>query len=95
MQHRRYVLDGIMQFSPPVDPETNPTFDLNAAVPRGGHHLNDPGNALLLAFASSNSPSEEVTPMNDEQALDKVLSHQAIVELGCRVARGSIVVILI
>ena len=88
MQHRRYVLDWIMQFTPPVDTETNPTFDLNTAVPRGGHHLSDPGNALLLAFASSASPSEEVTPMNDEQALDKVLSHQAIVELGCRVARG-------
>lgn len=88
IQHRHYVLDWIMQF-PEAKPDGSvPAFNLANGVPMGGHHFKDPGNALLLAYASTARLSTEVAAMNDSEALDKVLSHQTIVELGCRVARG-------
>ena len=88
MQHRHYVLDWIMQFPEPAPGGMNTAFNLAHGVPMGGHHYRDPGNALLLVYASAAQNNKEVTAMNDSEALDKVLSHQAILELGCRVARG-------
>ena len=88
MQHRHYVLEWIMQFPEPGPSGCPPAFNLQGLVPLGGHHLQDPGNALLLAYAADHKESKETTAMNDAEALDRVISHQAIIELGCKYARG-------
>jgi len=88
MQHRQYVLDWIVQLPEAVGAEPPPAFALNGQVPTGGHHMQDPGNALLLAYAANGAKPQEDTIMNETEALDRVVSHQAIVELGFRYARG-------
>jgi len=88
MQHRHYVLDWIRQFDGVVGAASQDTFSLTAGCPRGAHYLQDSGNALLIAHASNNSNKTEALDMNASQALDDVISHQAIIELGCRCARG-------
>ena len=96
MQQRNYVLDWIMQY--PAAAEASaiaPGFLLSSGVPQGAHHPQDPGNALLQAYASTGPgaptgdggmPKERA--MDDHSGLEKVIAHQAIVELGCRYARG-------
>ena len=88
MQHRHYVLDWIMQFPKSQFLGESAAFDLHGMTPTGGHYLADPGNALLMAFAADQRPMQENPTMNEADALDRVLSHQAIIELGCRYARG-------
>jgi len=88
MQHRHYVLDWIRQFPPASTPTEATPFDLASAVPSGAHYPDDAGNALLLAYASQKREKTEDTTMNEAEAIDKVMSHQAIVELGCRYVRG-------
>jgi len=88
MQHRHYVLDWIRQFDGVVGSASQDTFSLGAGCPRGAHYLQDSGNALLIAHASRNSNKTEALDMNASQALDDVVSHQAIIELGCRYVRG-------
>jgi len=63
-------------------------FDLGSAAPRGAHYPEDAGNALMLAHASQKRETTEDTAMNEAEAIDQVVSHQAIVELGCRYVRG-------
>lgn len=88
MQHRHYVLDWIRQFPPASTPSEVMPFDLGSAAPRGAHYPEDAGNALLLAHASQKRETTEDTAMNEAEAIDQVVSHQAIVELGCRYVRG-------
>jgi hypothetical protein len=88
MQYRHYVLDWIRQFDGVVGSASQDTFSLGSGCPRGAHYLQDSGNALLIAHASRNSNKTEASDMNASQALDDVVSHQAIIELGCRYVRG-------
>lgn len=88
MQHRHYVLDWIRQFPSTSTPQEATPFDLDSAAPRGAHYPEDAGNALLIAYASQKREKTEDTTMNEAEAIDKVVSHQAIVELGCRYVRG-------
>lgn len=89
MQHRRYVLDWIVQrpFMTKQD-DVPPAFSLSHQVPTGGHYTADAGNALLTLLASQRSLATEVPTMSDPSLLDKVVSHQAITELNYRYCRG-------
>lgn len=89
MQHRQYVLEWIMQFSTPSAGGDVPAFSLNLGVPCGGHGVADAGNALMLALAAGKHSDQGSPSMLDEAAaLDKVVSHQAIIELSCQYCRG-------
>lgn len=89
MQHRHYVLDWIRQFPSGASPATAASFNLASSAPAGAHFPQDPGNALLLAHARQQQKnSSEVSTMTEPEALDHALSYQAILELGCRYARG-------
>jgi len=89
MQHRHYVLEWIKQFPKAMAPTDVPAFNFENAVPQGGHGAADAGNALMLALAAQKSTNQGSVDMTDANAaLDKVLSHQAIVELGCKYCRG-------
>ncbi|MEK9792361.1 MAG: nuclear transport factor 2 family protein [Halieaceae bacterium] len=88
MQHRHYVLDWIRQFPPTATPADAAAFNLAGSCPSGAHFPQDPGNALLLAYARADQSSTEVPTMTEHDALDQALSHQAILELGCRYVRG-------
>jgi len=89
MQHRRYILDWIAQYPQAPEAENSAAFSLTTLTPTGGHYLSDPGNALLMAYgANSAKATREQPPMNNTDALDQVISHHAIVELGCKYARG-------
>jgi len=89
MQQRNYVLDWIMQYPTPDGSSGNERpFSLQHSAPRGGHYLQDPGNALLSAYAATRGSTIEGSTMEQTAALERVIAHQAIVELGCRYARG-------
>ena len=89
MQHRQYVLEWIKQFPAPQAAGEKPAFNLAHMVPTGGHGTSDPGNALMLALASDKKKDQGSSAMSDTSAaLDKVLSHQAIVEVGAKYCRG-------
>lgn len=87
MQHRHYVLEWIKQFPHPSKGHRD-AFNTAAMVPMGGHYLQDPGNALLMAYAADKGYSQEFTAMDDSAAMDHLLSHQALLDLGCQYARG-------
>ena len=87
MQHRHYVLEWIMQF-PDSTVGDKPAFNTAALVPKGGHYLQDPGNALLMAYAANKQFSQEAVTMDDPAALDYLVSHKALLTLGCKYARG-------
>ncbi len=88
MQHRQYVLDWITQFCSPRPAATRPAFAPKTFGPQGAHFPQDAGSALMAAHASSNKSMKESVPMDETQALEKVVAQQAISELGCRYARG-------
>lgn len=88
MEHRQYVLDWIVQLPETPGAEQAPAFGLEGLVPAGGHYTQDPGNALLMAYAADRKTPREDNTMTEAEALDRVVSHQAIIELGCRYARG-------
>ena len=88
MQHRHYVLDWIIQFPSPQPAAARSAFAPQTFGPQGAHFPWDAGSALMAAHASSNTPMKESAPMDQTQALEEVIAQQAIVELGCRYARG-------
>ena len=87
MQHRHYVLEWIIQYPCP-QVATPPAFATAGLVPHGGHHLQDAGNALLLAYAARRTLRQENCTMDDNTALDRLVSHQSILDLGYQYARG-------